>query len=109
MPKEQNLKRGNPETQYRSGRVAVENGRKGGKASGKTRSLQATINKRIRENPELLDAICEKLETMFLEDGNLAALAMWSELRGESARSKEIGLKKQELKLKKEIAEMQNW
>lgn len=34
MANTKNLKRGNPETQFRSGRNAVENGKKGGIASG---------------------------------------------------------------------------
>lgn len=34
MANNQNLKRGNPKTQFKSGREAVENGKKGGKASG---------------------------------------------------------------------------
>lgn len=48
MANEENLKQGNPTTQYRSGREAVENGSKGGIASGKARRrkklLKDTVN-----------------------------------------------------------------
>lgn len=105
MPNEQNLI---PNSQ-RSPNELRENGRKGGQASGKSRSLRAAVKRRLKENPDLIDAICEKLETMILDDGNLSALSFLLELSGESARQMEINLKKDELKLKKEIAEMQNW
>lgn len=48
MANEENLKQGNPTTQYRSGREAVENGKKGGAASGRARRrkklLKDTVN-----------------------------------------------------------------
>ena len=43
MANEKNLKKGNPATQIRSGREAVERGKKGGKASGKSRREKKTI------------------------------------------------------------------
>lgn len=43
MANTDNLKKGNPDTQFRSGREAVENGTKGGKASGKSRREQAAF------------------------------------------------------------------
>lgn len=43
MANTDNLKKGNPDTQFRSGREAVENGTKGGIASGKSRREQATF------------------------------------------------------------------
>lgn len=43
MASTDNLKKGNPDTQFRSGREAVENGTKGGKASGKSRREQAAF------------------------------------------------------------------
>lgn len=43
MANTDNLKKGNPDTQFRSGREAVENGTKGGKASGKARREQAAF------------------------------------------------------------------
>lgn len=43
MANTKNLKKGNPETQFKSGRNAVENGRKGGLASGKAKRAQRTM------------------------------------------------------------------
>lgn len=43
MANTNNLKRGNPETQFRSGREAVENGTKGGISSGKSRREKAAF------------------------------------------------------------------
>ena len=45
---DENLKKGNPETQFRSGRQAVENGKKGGTASGKARKKKADIKRVIQ-------------------------------------------------------------
>lgn len=42
MANEENLIQGNPETQFKSGREAVENGRKGGIASGKAKREKKT-------------------------------------------------------------------
>lgn len=42
-----NLKRGNPQTQFRSGREAVEAGRKGGLSSAKVRRLQGAIKRAL--------------------------------------------------------------
>ena len=53
-----NLKKGNPETQFTSGRVAVENGRKGGIASAKAK----------REKKALKDTL-EELLAMPIKDG----------------------------------------
>ena len=46
---EQNLKRGNPDTQFRSGREAVENGTKGGIASGKSRREMKMIREHLNQ------------------------------------------------------------
>ena len=46
---EQNLKRGNPDTQFRSGREAVENGTKGGIASGKSRREMKMIKEHLNQ------------------------------------------------------------
>ena len=43
MANTKNLKRGNPETQFKSGREAAEAGRKGGKASGAIKAKQKTM------------------------------------------------------------------
>lgn len=44
-----NLKKGNPETQFTSGRQAVENGRKGGIASGVARRKKCASRKFLKE------------------------------------------------------------
>lgn len=43
-----NLKKGNADTQFRSGRKAVENGTKGGKASGVSRRRQKSLQEMTR-------------------------------------------------------------
>lgn len=43
MANTKNLKRGNPDTQFKSGQSAVEAGRKGGKASGAVKAKQKTM------------------------------------------------------------------
>lgn len=43
MANTQNLKRGNPDTQFKSGQNAVENGRKGGIASGEAKRRKKTM------------------------------------------------------------------
>lgn len=97
----ENLKRGNPDTQFRSGREAVENGRKGGKASGISRSFRGAVKKRLKDSPELFPEIIDMLITKTL-DGDLKALELLLELAGESPKQMEISLKKKELKLKEE-------
>ena len=47
MANEQNLLHGNPDTQFKSGREASENGRKGGIESGKSRRLQGAIKRAL--------------------------------------------------------------
>lgn len=48
MANTKNLKKGNPETEFRSGREAVENGKKGGQRSGTIRKLNADIKKLLQ-------------------------------------------------------------
>lgn len=50
MTNEQNLLKGNPKTQFSSGREAVENGKKGGKKSGEVRRKR----KAMKEQMEML-------------------------------------------------------
>ena len=45
---EENLKKGNPDTQFRSGREAVENGQQGGISSGKSRRKKADMRKAVQ-------------------------------------------------------------
>ena len=57
MPQSQkstvNLKRGNPETHFKSGREAVENGRKGGIASGEAKRRKKTLSELARTFSQL--------------------------------------------------------
>lgn len=58
MANEKNLKRGNPETQFKSGREAVENGRKGGIASGESKREKKTIQNILND---WLEQDCDKI------------------------------------------------
>lgn len=62
-----NLKRGNPETQFKSGREAVENGRKGGIRSGESKRK----TKKIKENLKAIMAmpIPDNLRSMLIKNG----------------------------------------
>lgn len=79
MANTDNLKRGNPDTQFRSGREAVENGRQGGKRSGEVRRENKLIRDRILERmgesdwDEYIDGIIarakeNKADAEFLRD-----------------------------------------
>ena len=83
--------------------------RKGGKASGVSRSFRSAVKKRVREHPELIEDIVETLITMAIDEHDLKAMELLVELAGESPRQMEIKIKQQELKIKKENAENQNW
>lgn len=48
MANAKNLKKGNPDTEFRSGREAVENGKKGGQRSGTIRKLNGEIKKLLQ-------------------------------------------------------------
>lgn len=48
MANTKNLKKGNPDTEFRSGREAVENGKKGGQRSGTIRKLNGEIKKLLQ-------------------------------------------------------------
>lgn len=100
----ENLKKGNPATQFRSGREAVENGRKGGKASGVSRSFKSALKKKFKENPELYDGIIDMLADEALLGRNLKAADMLLDLMGESVQRESLALKRKELKLKEDAA-----
>jgi hypothetical protein len=113
MANEKNLKRGNPETQFKSGREAVENGRKGGIASGKAKREKKTVqmilekflemdvksNKKIKEIAksvgitgeksvkELITAVCI-INTM--KKGDIEKLQVLCELLGEDNGIQEL-------------------
>lgn len=93
----------------RSVSEARENGRKGGIASGVSRSFRSAVKKRVREHPELIAEIIDSLIEMATDEHDLKAMELLIELAGESPRQMEIKIKQQELKIKKENAENQNW
>lgn len=78
---DENLKHGEA-TRFRSGEEAAKNGRKGGKASGAVRGFRAAFKKRMRENPELIDAVLDALEAA-VDEGNVNAIKLALELSGE--------------------------
>lgn len=90
-------------------KLTVEEQSKGGKASGVSRSFRSAVKKRIRENPELINEMIDSLVEMATEEHDLKAMELLIELAGESPRQMEIKIKQQELKIKKENAENQNW
>lgn len=100
-----NLKRGNPATQFKSGREAVENGRKGGKASAATRGFRNVVKKQLKEHPELYEETYVMLANK-ARNGDLKAVEMLVELAGESPKQMEIALKKKELKLKEKAKDV---
>lgn len=89
-------------------KLTVEEQSRGGKASAATRGLRSAIKRRQKQDPEIIEKIIDMLETKIL-DGDLKALEIYIELSGESPKQSEISLKKQELKIKKETLEKNNW
>lgn len=89
-------------------KLTVEEQSRGGKASAAARGLRSAIKRRQKQNPEMIEKIIDMLEAKIL-DGDLKALEIYIELSGESPKQSEIALKKQELKIKKETAEKNNW
>lgn len=75
-----NLKKGNKDTQFRSGREAVENGRKGGIESGKSRNLLKPFKQ--------IDA-----ETTTTEEREKMLLALKEEVLKGNVRAWELYLK----------------
>ena len=82
---------------------------KGGKASGISRGFRSAVKKRLKDNPELIDEIIDSLIDAATNEHDLKATELLIELAGESARQQDLKLKRQELKIKKENAEAQNW
>lgn len=97
----ENLKKGNPDTQFRSGREAVENGRKGGRASGISRNFKGAVKRKLKDNPDLFDQIADMLLNKTLA-GDMKAFDALMDLTGESVQRESLALKKQELKLKEQ-------
>lgn len=97
----ENLKKGNPDTQFRSGREAVENGRKGGRASGISRNFKGAVKRKLKDNPDLFDQIADMLLNKTLA-GDMKAFDALMDLTGESVQRESLALKRQELKLKEQ-------
>lgn len=70
-----------------------ENARKAGKASGRARGFRAAFKKRMRDNPELADAVLDSL-LMAVGEGNVAAIKMAMEMNGEAENEQDKKLKK---------------
>ena len=104
----ENLKKGNPDTQFRSGREAVESGRKGGKASGVSRSFKSALKAKLKANPELYDDVVDMLADEALNGRNLKAVEMMLDLMGESAQREALAIKRKELRLKEKAAKSES-
>ena len=70
-----------------------ENARKAGKASGRARGFRAAFKKRMRDNPDLADAVLDSL-LMAVGVGNVAAIKMALEMNGEAENDQDKKLKK---------------
>ena len=115
MANEQNLLRGNPATQFKSGRNAVENGRKGGIASGEVKKKKKTLQelaKIIAAAPVTDAKQKQKLQKVGVADedmtqdalvmnalfnqalkGDVKAIEKWQELTSEETDNKVAMLK----------------
>lgn len=115
MANNENLKKGNPETQFKSGRQAVECGRKGGIASGQAKKAKRDIKKAMEEllksgvnNPKIAQSVAEmfgvKPETVTWLDscvagtvreavkGNVKAMHEIRDIMGETSNEEESGV-----------------
>ena len=96
----ENLKKGNPDTQFKKGgRSAVEAGRKGGKSSAISRNFVSALKKRLKDNPETMDKIIDSLVSQ-AENGDIKAVECLIDLNGESVQRESLKIKSKELKLK---------
>ena len=73
-----------------------ENARKAGKASGVSRGFRAAFKKRIMENPSLIDDVLDALHDE-ATSGNVKAIQLEIELRGEGNDEQDKKLKKAQL------------
>ena len=69
---------------------------KGGKASGRVRGFRAAFKQRIRDNPDLTDAVLDSLLTA-VGEGNVAAIKMALEMNGEAENDQDKKIKKAQL------------
>lgn len=67
--------------------------RSGGRASGRARGFRAAFKKRMRDNPDLADAVLDSL-LMAVGEGNVAAIKMAMEMNGEAENEQDKKLKK---------------
>ena len=73
-----------------------ENARKAGKASGRARGFRAAFKQRIRDNPDLTDAVLDALLAA-VGEGNVAAIKLAMEINGEAENDQDKKLKKAQL------------
>ncbi len=106
MANDENLKKGNPETEFSSGRLAVEEGRKGGLKKAENAKLNKTMEAigQALANCEPTDELVEELKSKYPDiagdvidnkvllvaklfeeaiKGNIAAIAMFRDTIGE--------------------------
>ena len=98
----QNLKRGNPETQFKSGRRAAEMGRKGGIQQGINNREKKLVRDYINdwlENEQPItngttqtgaEIIANKLATLGIKNGNIRAIELLLALAGQKPAEKVI-------------------
>lgn len=75
MSSKDNLLKGNPETQFKSGRSAAENGRKGGIAAGAARRKKRDIRKSIEDR--VFDVYTDKKTGAKLEGLDVLAATLF--------------------------------
>lgn len=73
-----------------------ENARKAGKASGRARGFRAAFKQRIRDNPDLTDAVLDSLLAA-VGEGNVVAIKLAMEMNGEAENDQDKKLKKAQL------------
>lgn len=105
MANTKNLKRGNPDTQFKSGRDAADAGRKGGKASGVTKAKQKTMKEAAQlilngtyedaDGKEItgMDKIILTLFKIATDDSNrqcISAIRLLREMTGEDITAEQL-------------------
>lgn len=106
-----NLKRGNPDTQFKSGPSAVEAGRKGGKASGAVKAKQKTmkeaaqliLNGTYEDDGKKITGMDKIILTLFkiaTDDSNrqcISAIRLLREMTGEDITAEQMKLMEKKL------------
>ena len=91
-----NLKKGNPDTQFKSGREAVENGRKGGKKKGENyrkrkefkEAIKLALTVVVEEDKSVQDKGIEALMKKFMS-GDVKAFEVIRDTIGEKPTDKQ--------------------